>query len=542
MRQQVQTKWCLNVPFTDGIIQVLCCSEVRRCVACPRNACGIHDMNCPLCPQRELPICASCSDELSRPCPEMPPFALANEMWIGYIKEYIYEHQVTYIELLCASPVNTAMLSLTLQRFNDRVSGSSLAHLSNARLGAKGNVTCFSLPWEEILQTFSQNGGSNHLPRLGQDLAGLVQVVVESHTYDDTQLVVQHGRVCRAVVVHLIACMIERNHPAYVGINIVDVEQRSTLLPVDGIPPEMIRVIVPHKNGRDLHDGKAALPHEHGHSIHGNIFLSHVNGVQLDRYSNSAVGINEQRIHRIQSVEEDLKSPTAKDEMSSGKDEVECISSTPPNLSSHISAMSGQEYEMQSVDSTKTNVSTQRSHCGDKQTNTTSDQPVDSETLQDSIDSVCIQTGTTMQDQLHPSFTIILFAFLFEFGVGSPDVRNCSQWRRDSNAPRVDFPQFAAALVRRIEGQFRRDWIFVFAVWYLIFRSVINLSRYIFKGRLCDGTTLESEQITAEQYCNASKAITASLTGSYLTTDGSLRQVNGDLSKVPFVPNLPPPS
>ena len=145
-----------------------------------------------------------------------------------------------------------------------------------------------------------------------------------------------------------------------------------------------------------------------------------------------------------------------------------------------------------------------------------------------------------MQHQLHPSFIIIAFAFLFEFGVGSPDLRNRSQWRRDSNAPRVDFPQFAAALVRRIEGQFRRDWIFVFAAWNLIFRSVINPSRYIFKGRLCNGTTLESEQITAEQYCNASKAITAILTGSYLTTDGSLRQVNGDLSKVSFVPNLPP--
>ena len=65
IREQVQTKWCLNVPFTDEIIQVLCCPEDRRCVACPRNACGIHNMNCPLCPQCELPICASCSDELS---------------------------------------------------------------------------------------------------------------------------------------------------------------------------------------------------------------------------------------------------------------------------------------------------------------------------------------------------------------------------------------------------------------------------------------------------------------------------------------------
>ena len=80
-----------------------------------------------------------------------------------------------------------------------------------------------------------------------------------------------------------------------------------------------------------------------------------------------------------------------------------------------------------------------------------------------------IPFAVEMQDQLHPRFIIIAFAFLFEFGVRSPDLRNRSQWRRDSNAPRIDFPHFAAALVRRIEGQFRRDWIFVFAAWNLIF-------------------------------------------------------------------------
>ena len=147
---------------------------------------------------------------------------------------------------------------------------------------------------------------------------------------------------------------------------------------------------MPRKNGPDVHDGKAALPHEHGRSIDGNIFLSHVNGVQLDRYSNSAVDINEQRIQRIQSVEEALKSPTAEDDMSSDEDEVESISPIPPNLSSQKSAMSGEEYEMQSVDSTKTHVSTHRSQVGNKPTNTTGDQPVDSETLPDSIDSFCI--------------------------------------------------------------------------------------------------------------------------------------------------------
>ena len=46
MRQQVQTKWCLNIFFKHGVIPVLCCPEDRCCVVCPRNVCGIHDMNC----------------------------------------------------------------------------------------------------------------------------------------------------------------------------------------------------------------------------------------------------------------------------------------------------------------------------------------------------------------------------------------------------------------------------------------------------------------------------------------------------------------
>ena len=73
--------------------------------------------------------------------------------------------------------------------------------------------------------------------------------------------------------------MIERSHLACVSINMVDV---STLLPVHSIQHEITRVIVRHKNGPDLHEGKAALPHECGRSIDGNIFLFHVNGVQLD--------------------------------------------------------------------------------------------------------------------------------------------------------------------------------------------------------------------------------------------------------------------
>ena len=55
----------------------------------------------------------------------------------------------------------------------------------------------------------------NHLLKLRQDLPGLVQVVVENHNHDDTQLVLQLRRVRCAVVVHLIVHTIERNHVAH---------------------------------------------------------------------------------------------------------------------------------------------------------------------------------------------------------------------------------------------------------------------------------------------------------------------------------------
>ena len=90
---------------------------------------------------------------------------------------------------------------------------------------------------------------------------------------------------------------------------------------------------MPHKIGLDLHEGKAALSLERGRSIDGNIFLSHVNGVQLHTYSNLVVDINEQRIHGIQCVEEALNFSTAKVDMSSDEDEMENISSTHLDLS-----------------------------------------------------------------------------------------------------------------------------------------------------------------------------------------------------------------
>ena len=84
--------------------------------------------------------------------------------------DYIYLQGVTYVELLCSNVMNAAMLSLVLEKFGERVTSHSKAHQAGVRLGAKGNVTCFVLPWEDVLSIFNATEGNVTLPHLGSDL------------------------------------------------------------------------------------------------------------------------------------------------------------------------------------------------------------------------------------------------------------------------------------------------------------------------------------------------------------------------------------
>ena len=95
--QEELALWQLTVPFSTGDVTVLCNPEDRRC-----GACAVHpDGAGALCPNCEIPVCAECWGSLRKQ--QLPKFALANDLWTGYIPAMIYEQKVTYMELLCAS-------------------------------------------------------------------------------------------------------------------------------------------------------------------------------------------------------------------------------------------------------------------------------------------------------------------------------------------------------------------------------------------------------------------------------------------------------
>ena len=111
--------------------------------------------------------------------------------------------------------------------------------------------------------------------------------------------------------------------------------------------------------------------------------------------------------------------------------------------------------------------------------------------------------------------------------------------RSETGAPRVNIRAWAAAMQRRVEAQFRRDWTFGFAVWNYLFRTAVNLQKnaYMFSAPDADGGgyhLLKPEEIVA-----GAQELARRLNGTYTDVNGGEKPVRGDLTKLRFA-NLQP--
>ena len=127
--------------------------------------------------------------------PSMPELSLTNELWTGFVLGYIYEHKCTYLDVICASPLAPAMVSYQLDLFRDsdavkqhnpHVLGQTV-HAHSGPMGARGNITAFMMPWEDVYFKFEElclDNNRDPLPRVGRDLADVVHVVLRAHVAD----------------------------------------------------------------------------------------------------------------------------------------------------------------------------------------------------------------------------------------------------------------------------------------------------------------------------------------------------------------------
>ena len=157
----------------------------------------------------------------------------------------LYTLDVTVMEMLCASVCITSMITFTLEMKyrTQQAHGTSShpydwsVHMARHRMGSRGNVTSFPLPWEALLQTLRKgddNSAPPELPWVGAELADKVSILLKTNDDDDPKAAAQlihQAHVRRHVVVILIEGMVARKHRAYTTVNIGAVKEKQTYCP-----------------------------------------------------------------------------------------------------------------------------------------------------------------------------------------------------------------------------------------------------------------------------------------------------------------------
>ena len=167
--------WIVNIPFKDGELTILCCSEDKVCAG--SKPCSSLSM----CASCRVLLCFDCRKFLLRDTPEMPPACLANDMMIFYAQPEMYTEAMTVIEMICCSVCITSMICFSLEVKYGNMFDSQV-HMQRHRVGARGNATTFPLPWQQLLAELenmdleASRQETPDLPKVGADLAHVVQV------------------------------------------------------------------------------------------------------------------------------------------------------------------------------------------------------------------------------------------------------------------------------------------------------------------------------------------------------------------------------
>eukprot|EP00435_Cladocopium_sp_Y103_P058343 s631_g20.t1 len=470
-------EWTADITLNNGTLRIICCPEDKTCSKrCKQNV---------VCNDCRAPICEHCWHHLQRKV-GAPSHALANDMLIFYPLRDIYAKDVTFMELVCASPCFTAMACFSLEKkyLGDRALDQD-AFMPRHRLVARGNATTFPLAWEDLLQNMHAANMATtttvRLPKTGADLAAVVNVIIKGGAPGERSETLAHiihqARVRRAVVLELLADAKRREHPAYSNVSLTEAAARAEDLPADGVPPEIIALLAHDSDLDNVQRQKAATPvrdmlapEELREEF---AYMCKPNAVVGERTSAGWDDINAQQVAALHAVASHTQ-PDSKGE---------------PGL--------------------------------------------------------VIHTGNRLLDQFESWYFAFAFAFLFPYGSAMPDPPPWStkaRHRRPATAPRVELSAWMRCMARRCEAQINRDWTFGFTVWNLFFRSSINLSRHLsaYDAPIFDEKEQKFRRLSGSDVETGALQLVKALEGTYSDTRGRTRSVNGDVSKLAYVKNLGP--
>ena len=203
-------EWTRTLPATicNGM-RLICCPEDVRCGLCAENALQ-------LCEACELPLCRNCLEHMCKQDAGAVPEALANDNWFGYPTELLYTYRVRWIEAAAASPVWTSVINYYLEADRGNLIEEHLQRPEH-RTAIRGNVSSFSIPWEEVLAALApetrQNNSWERLPHPPHVLQAIVKVNVKGMLYNEAIEWVAGARIRPWVVTALLHHLIDIQHP-----------------------------------------------------------------------------------------------------------------------------------------------------------------------------------------------------------------------------------------------------------------------------------------------------------------------------------------
>eukprot|EP00438_Fugacium_kawagutii_P012955 Skav231714 [mRNA] locus=scaffold1306:362022:371836:+ [translate_table: standard] len=470
--------WCSTLQISGDSIKIVCCPEDKVCLRkCPPES---------ICKECRVPVCLYCQQQIARQ-KKVSSLTLSNDMLVFYPPRHIYAEEITFMEMVCASPCFTAMACFSLEKklLGDRAMDQD-AFMPRQRLVARGNASTFPLAWDTLLQSLQEatreaSNGKLQLPRVGPELAEVVNVIIKAGagTSDasDVAKIIHQARVRRAVVVRLITDAKARGHPAYTKLCIQAMRTRAERLPEDGVPSEIVALLPHDDHLENVQCQKAATPTRSMLTLEETAaelaYMCKPNAIVSERTTSGCSDVNAQHVAMLQSVAG----------KKAGKDDVE--------------------------------------------------------------KSTVIYTGNRLLDQFEPWYFAFAFAFLFPYGTGMPDPPAWSakgRFRRPDGVPRVEFESWMRCMARRCEAQLNRDWTFGFATWNLFFRAAINLSPSFcrFDAPIYDEAAAAFRALTAPDIEAGAAQLVRALAGTYSDLHGKPRAVQGDVTKLRYVRNLRP--
>lgn len=161
-----------------------------------------------------------------------------------------------------------------------------------------------------------------------------------------------------------------------------------------------------------------------------------------------------------------------------------------------------------------------------------------------------VRAGNQLVDMFRPSYWAIAFCFLFKHATAEPDVVNTVKAKQEGmepsrrkkgnpKAPEVGIQAWAAAMQRQAASQFRRDWNFSPALQNYLFRTNINQEPNAYMFTTCDAEGRNRRAMTNKEIeAGVQEVYRKVRDGVYLDTNNEQKAVNGDLTKLRYVPGL----